>query len=200
MPVFAYKGVTATGRSTKGWLDADSARGARTKLRHEGIFLTDLSEAGDAPESSDTGLRLQLPWFRRVPSMELSIFTRQAATLISAGIPLVEGLAALKERCEVTLFSDSQYVVASKDQGWAKRWRINGWRRNKKKEKALNVDMWEALLDLDSKHEVGYEWVKGHAGDPENERCDLLATTAASVAATSVDAGYEAVRGSHTAG
>ena len=100
MPVFAYKGVTATGRSTKGWLDADSARGARTKLRHEGIFLTDLSEAGDAPEPSDTGLRLQLPWFRRVPSMELSIFTRQAATLISAGIPLVEGLAALTEQTE----------------------------------------------------------------------------------------------------
>ncbi len=98
MPVFAYKGVTATGRSTKGWLDADSARLARTKLRHDGIFLTDLSESGDAAESSDAWLRLQLPWFRRVPAMELSIFTRQAATLISAGIPLVEGLAALTEQ------------------------------------------------------------------------------------------------------
>lgn len=133
---------------------------------------------------------------RRELSEGFRLTTNNRMELLAA----IEGLAALKERCEVTLFSDSQYVVASMDQGWAKRWRINGWRRNKKKEKALNVDMWEALLDLDSKHEVGYEWVKGHAGDPENERCDLLATTAASVAATSVDAGYEAVRGSHTAG
>ncbi len=100
MPVFAYKGVAASGRSTKGWLDADSARSARTKLRQDGIFLTDLSEASDPPEPSGTGPRLRLPSFRGVSGLELSILTRQAATLIGAGIPLVESLAALTDQLE----------------------------------------------------------------------------------------------------
>ena len=91
---------------------------------------------------------------------------------------VIYALEALKEPCEVNLYSDSQYVCNALTQGWAKKWRANGWMRNKK-EKALNPDLWERLLDLCEKHTVHVNWVKGHAGHPENERCDRLAVEAA---------------------
>ena len=87
---------------------------------------------------------------------------------------LIEGLSALKYRCHVTVFSDSKYVLDAITQGWAEKWRANGWMRNKK-EKALNPDLWAKLLSLLELHEMEYVWVKGHAGHPENERCDELA-------------------------
>ena len=87
---------------------------------------------------------------------------------------LIEGLSALKYRCRVTVTSDSKYVIDAIQSGWAKKWRANGWMRNKK-DKALNPDLWETLLNLLDRHEVEFVWVKGHAGHPENERCDELA-------------------------
>lgn len=87
---------------------------------------------------------------------------------------LIEGLSALKYRCRVTVTSDSKYVIDAIQNGWAKKWRANGWMRNKK-DKALNPDLWETLLNLLDQHEVEFVWVKGHAGHPENERCDELA-------------------------
>ncbi len=89
----------------------------------------------------------------------------------------VTGLELLNERCSVTLYSDSKYVVDAVTKGWAAKWRANGWMRNKK-EPALNPDLWTRLLDLLDKHEVEFVWVKGHAGHPENERCDRLAVEA----------------------
>lgn len=89
-------------------------------------------------------------------------------------ISVIEALKLLKEPCEVELYSDSQYVVNALSQGWAKRWRENGWMRNKK-EKALNPELWDELLKLCEIHTVRPNWVKGHAGHPENERCDRLA-------------------------
>ncbi len=86
----------------------------------------------------------------------------------------IVGLEALKERCEVTLYSDSKYLIDAINCGWAVRWRENGWMRTKK-DKALNPDLWERLLDLLERHKVTFVWVKGHAGHPENERCDRLA-------------------------
>jgi ribonuclease HI len=86
----------------------------------------------------------------------------------------IAGLSALKESCRVTLISDSQYLVNAIEQGWAARWRENGWRRSRK-EMALNPDLWEQLLDLCEKHRVTFKWVRGHAGNEENERCDQLA-------------------------
>ncbi len=86
----------------------------------------------------------------------------------------IEGLAALKERCAVILTSDSKYVVDGIAKGWAARWRQNGWMRAKN-EPALNSDLWERLLNLVAAHDVTFLWVKGHAGHPENERCDQLA-------------------------
>ena len=87
---------------------------------------------------------------------------------------VITGLSALKEPCTVTLYSDSKYIIDAIQKGWAKKWRANGWMRNAK-DPALNPDLWEKLLDLLEKHEVTFVWVKGHAGHPENERCDQLA-------------------------
>jgi len=87
---------------------------------------------------------------------------------------VIAGLEALKEPCEVQLYSDSKYVVDAIEKGWVKRWKQNNWMRNKK-EPALNTDLWEKMLVLLSKHKVSFNWIKGHAGHPENERCDELA-------------------------
>lgn len=89
---------------------------------------------------------------------------------------VIEALKALKETCEITIYSDSQYFCNGILKGWAKNWRKNGWKKSDKKP-ALNADLWQELLDLLQKHETNIVWVKGHAGHPENERCDYLATS-----------------------
>lgn len=91
---------------------------------------------------------------------------------------VISALEALKEPCEVTLCSDSQYVCNAISKGWARSWKKNGWRRGNK-EPALNPDLWELLLQQLDRHHVTVNWVKGHAGHPENERCDRLAVAAA---------------------
>ena len=91
----------------------------------------------------------------------------------------IKGLEALKEPCEVTIITDSQYLVNAVELGWARKWKAMGWMRNKK-EKALNPDLWDRLLELLSKHKVKFQWIRGHNGHPENERCDVLAVKAAS--------------------
>ncbi len=103
----------------------------------------------------------------------------------------IEALRALKTRCDVTLHTDSRYLVDGITKGWAKRWRANGWMRNKKDE-ALNPDLWGELLDLCAKHTVKFVWVKGHAGNPENERCDELSKQAAVQSDLPPDTVYEA--------
>lgn len=86
----------------------------------------------------------------------------------------LEGLAALKESCRVTLYSDSKYLTDGITKGWARSWKRNGWRKADKKP-ALNADLWDRLLTQLDLHDVSIVWVKGHAGHPENERCDRLA-------------------------
>ena len=86
----------------------------------------------------------------------------------------IEALKALKEPCDVTLTTDSQYVANGITKGWAESWRKNGWKKADKKP-ALNSDLWQELLELINKHTVEIIWIKGHAGHPENERCDRLA-------------------------
>ena len=86
----------------------------------------------------------------------------------------IEGLAALKESCQVTLTSDSKYLTDGVTKGWARSWKRNGWRKADKKP-ALNADLWDRLLTQLDRHDVKIVWVKGHAGHPENERCDALA-------------------------
>lgn len=89
---------------------------------------------------------------------------------------VIEALSALREPCEVTLTSDSKYVVDALTLGWAEGWRARGWRKADKSP-ALNADLWARLLELTHIHRVTCVWVKGHAGHPYNERCDRLAVS-----------------------
>ena len=93
-------------------------------------------------------------------------------------IACIVALESLKFPCDVTLYSDSQYVVNSVSLGWAKSWQSRGWRK-KTNEPAKNPDLWERMLTLCEMHRVKFVWVKGHAGDTENEVCDQLSTSAA---------------------
>ena len=87
---------------------------------------------------------------------------------------VIEGLKALKEPCAVDLYSDSKYVIDALEKGWAVRWKKNGWMRNKK-DPALNPELWEELLQLTERHALTCHWVKGHAENDYNNRCDALA-------------------------
>ncbi len=101
----------------------------------------------------------------------------------------IAGLEALKGRSRVTLYTDSQYLANAINKGWAKRWRANRWMRTAKDE-ALNPDLWERLLNLLQKHEVTIKWVRGHAGNAENERADRLAVQASRGNDLPPDRGY----------
>lgn len=87
---------------------------------------------------------------------------------------VIMGLRALKEPCVVELYSDSKYVIDGLQKGWAESWRKKGWVKSDKKP-ALNPDLWGELLDLTEKHTLHYHWVKGHAENEKNNRCDELA-------------------------
>mgnify|MGYP003300797528 CR=1 FL=1 len=86
----------------------------------------------------------------------------------------IVGLEALKEPCEVVLYSDSKYLIDSVTKEWVYSWKKKGWKKSDGSS-ALNVDLWEKLLPLLEEHKVTFNWVKGHNGHPENERCDRLA-------------------------
>lgn len=88
---------------------------------------------------------------------------------------VIAALSALKEPCEVTLTTDSQYVVNAIEKGWLESWRHNKWRKSDKSA-VLNVDLWRQLVELLERHKVSFVWVKGHNGHSYNERCDALAT------------------------
>jgi ribonuclease HI len=102
----------------------------------------------------------------------------------------IEGLKLLKQPSKVLLYSDSQYLVNAMQQGWAKRWQANGWMRGKG-QPAINPDLWKQLLALCEQHEVTFSWVRGHAGNAENERCDRLSVQAAKGRNLPIDTGYE---------
>lgn len=89
---------------------------------------------------------------------------------------VIRGLKALKEPCIVELYSDSKYVIDALEKGWAWGWRKRNWVKSDKKP-ALNPDLWAELLDLTQIHELHYHWVKGHAENAYNNRCDELAVS-----------------------
>ena len=103
---------------------------------------------------------------------------------------VIKALEALKEKCDVTIVSDSEYVVKGIREGWAARWRSKGWRRPGGGI-VPNWELWDRLLDLTARHEVTWKWVQGHAGHVENEQCDEAAVAAASAPNLPPDAGYE---------
>ena len=123
-------------------------------------------------------------------SRELSGGFRETTNNRMEMMGVIVGLEALKTRCSVIVYSDSQYVVNAISQGWAERWRANGWMRNKK-ERAINPDLWARLLDLCQRHDVKFRWVRGHSGHPENERVDRLATAALAQPGLPQDPGYD---------
>lgn len=94
-------------------------------------------------------------------------------------LAVITALESLTRSCEVDLYTDSQYIQKAITQGWLKNWIKNGWKTAAKKP-VKNQDMWKRLMPLLDRHQVDFRWVKGHAGDPENERCDDLARSAAS--------------------
>jgi ribonuclease HI len=102
----------------------------------------------------------------------------------------IVGLRHLKEPLAVTVHSDSQYVVNGITKGWARGWQKNGWKKSNR-EPALNRDLWKQLLEVCDQHDVDFQWVKGHAGIEENERCDELANKEAVKDGLPADEGYE---------
>lgn len=102
----------------------------------------------------------------------------------------IRGLEALKEPCNVTVYSDSEYLVQAMSLGWAQRWKKRGWRRSEN-DPAANPDLWEKLLALCQVHQVTFTWIRGHAGNRENERCDRLAVQARRSPDLPPDEGYE---------
>lgn len=103
---------------------------------------------------------------------------------------VLESLGALKENCEVDLYTDSQYVRNAVEKGWLASWRKNNWKKADKKP-VLNVDLWQRAVDLLNMHKVRLHWVRGHAGNGENERCDELARTRAQDPDLPPDSGFE---------
>ncbi|QLA16596.1 ribonuclease HI [Desulfolutivibrio sulfoxidireducens] len=104
-------------------------------------------------------------------------------------LAVIEALLALTKPCRADLFTDSQYVRNAIEKRWLLNWRKNGWKTAEKKP-VKNKDLWERLTPLLSTHQVRFHWVRGHAGDKENERCDVLAKTAAGKSGLSPDEGY----------
>jgi ribonuclease HI len=101
---------------------------------------------------------------------------------------VITGLERLKEKCSVTVFTDSQYVVNGIEKGWARAWKAKEWKR--KNDPVLNADLWARLLEAIAQHEVVFKWIRGHNGHPENERCDRLADAALNGANLIEDEGY----------
>jgi ribonuclease HI len=106
-------------------------------------------------------------------------------------LAVIVALESLKRPCEVCVYSDSQYVVNAFNQHWVESWLSRGW-KNSQKQAVKNVDLWKRLLRAKESHKVSFVWVRGHAGHPENERCDTLATQAADGANLLVDEGFSA--------
>jgi ribonuclease HI len=126
----------------------------------------------------------------RTKGRELSGGFRKTTNNRMELLACIVGLQQLKTPSTVDLYSDSRYVVDAMTKGWARRWQRNGWRKSTG-QKALNVDLWSQLLALCERHDVKFIWVKGHAGNSANERCDQLATQAAAKANLPADKGYE---------
>jgi len=160
--------------------------GANTLLKKVTIY-TDGACLGN-PGPGGYGVVLLHGGHRKELSGGYRLTTNNRMEILAA----IKGLETLKSACSVTLYSDSQYMVNAITKGWARRWKANGWKRNAR-EKALNPDLWERLLQLCSHHEVTFVWVRGHANNTENERCDVLSKEAAGCAGLEADPGYPGI-------
>lgn len=122
---------------------------------------------------------------------ELSGGYRQTTNNRMEMMAVIAGLKALKKDVAVRVRTDSRYVANAINQGWARRWRDNGWVRNKERQLAKNADLWEELLLLCEERRVIFEWVKGHNNEKENEYCDRLAVACAELPDLPFDEGFD---------
>lgn len=158
-------------------------------MKHVDIF-TDGSSRGN-PGPGGYGVVLRCENARgQVVERELSGGFRRTTNNRMEIMAAIAGLEALKYPCEVTLYSDSQYLINAFNKHWVDSWMAKGW-KNAKKEPVKNEDLWKRLLAAKEGHKVGFVWVRGHAGHAENERCDKLATAAADGDGLSEDEGFE---------
>ncbi len=139
-----------------------------TQLKHVDIFSDGACSGNPGPGGWGTILRCN------GHELELSGGESNTTNNRMELTAVIEGLSRLKEKCSVTIYTDSQYVSKAVNEGWAESWKRNGWIKSDKKP-ALNSELWERLLTVLSKHEYKIIWLKGHAGHPENERCDKMA-------------------------
>jgi ribonuclease HI len=151
------------------------------------VIYTDGSSLGN-PGPGGYGVVIPSPEGNR----EFSGGFRQTTNNRMELLACIVGLEQLDNPSTVAIYSDSRYVVDGITKGWAKKWQRNGWRKSTG-DKALNIDLWERLLSLCERHDVMFIWVKGHAGNPGNERCDQLASQAAARRNLPSDRGYETV-------
>jgi ribonuclease HI len=151
------------------------------------VIYTDGSSLGN-PGPGGYGVVLALPGENR----ELSGGFRQTTNNRMELLACIVGLEQLETPSTVDLYSDSRYVVDGITKGWAKKWQRHGWRKPTG-DKALNIDLWARLMTLCDRHEVNFIWVKGHAGNPGNERCDQLAIQAANRPNLPPDEGYTSI-------
>ena len=138
------------------------------------------------PGQGGYGVVLLHPKKRAEASGGFRLTTNNRMEIIAA----IAGLEMLKQPCQVTIYSDSKYVVDAMMEGWVAAWKKKGWWR-KRTERPENVDLWQRLDALCQTHKVEFRWVKGHAGYLENERCDQLAMAALRLPNLPVDEGYE---------
>ena len=135
------------------------------------VIYTDGACSGN-PGPGGFGIILQYGEHRKEISQGFDNTTNNRMELLA----LITALEALKTPCTVDLYSDSKYVIDALEKGWAWGWKKKNWIKSDKKP-ALNPDLWEELLQLTQRHEVHYHWVKGHAANPKNNRCDELAVS-----------------------
>lgn len=136
------------------------------------VIYTDGACSGN-PGPGGYGIILQYGEHRKELSEGFAETTNNRMELLA----VITALEALKTSCAVDLYSDSKYVIDAIQKGWAVKWRSKNWMRTPK-EKAKNPDLWERLLKLLDYHEVTFHWVKGHASNENNNRCDELAVQA----------------------
>ncbi|MCD8535843.1 MAG: ribonuclease HI [Verrucomicrobia bacterium] len=147
---------------------------------HEVTLYTDGACRGN-PGKGGCGVVLISGSHRKELSAGYVLTTNNRMELMAA----ILGLSALKSPCHVQLFSDSKYLVDSMNLGWVQKWKATQWRKKE------NVDLWIQILDLCDIHQVRFHWVKGHADNAENKRCDELAVLASQSSHLITDAGYE---------
>ncbi len=140
----------------------------------------------DNPGPGGYGIVFKCRGEKKLKSGGFQLTTNNRMEIMAAII----ALEALKEKSNVVVYSDSKYVVDALMLGWVKRWKSNNWKRNKK-EKAINPDLWDRLLQLYEQHNVEFKWIKGHNLQTENEWCDQLAAAAARDLDLPVDSGYK---------